>query len=281
MRSPWCGGIRRAVSELSNDLPCSGHLVACDERRRAMRPNRRRLAVEAFDLDEHMLAGRTLGEPRGPTVGGEHVRVAVRARRAAGRAGRPGQPGAGRQVHDTRSNVGGDDRAGEARASIVEHAHDIAVARCRARRRHRDGCGSARGRPPCRLAVLAGVELAVQTRRRLVGDQVQREALGPLAAQPLLGLEPRGMAGAVVVAERRRWSRRTARCGRSASAAVGRRDRPGSDRTGCGRPSSAEPGFARFPELVERPARRRLGRPTCRGTRRRCVRPIRERCGPR
>src|SRR5207247_4668200 len=51
------------------------------------------------------------------------------------------------------------------------------------------------------LAVRADVELAVQTRRRIVGDQVQREALGQRRAEPLRRLEPGRLSGAVRVAE--------------------------------------------------------------------------------
>ena len=104
--------------------------------------NRRRFALDALDLDEDVLAGAALGEPRRPDVGGEHVRVAVRAR--GGSAGSTGVNHAPvERLTTLRSNVVGDDRAGEAGASVVEHAHDVAVARCRARRRRRDGCGSA------------------------------------------------------------------------------------------------------------------------------------------
>ena len=86
-------------------------------------------------------------------------------------------------------------------------------------------------------AVGADVELAVQPRARLVGDQVQREPLGGRRAEPLVGLEPGRVARAVVVAEpgdRRREqldpaARRPQR--------MRRRDRRGTPRGACGRPA--------------------------------------------
>ena len=72
------------------------------------------------------------------------------------------EPRAGRQLHDRRAHVVGDDGAGQAGAPVVEHPHDVAVGD--AARRGVVGVDADRlaARDLGRLAVRAGVELAVQ-----------------------------------------------------------------------------------------------------------------------
>src|SRR5204863_5049501 len=103
-----------------------------------------------------------------------------------------------------------------------------------------------------RLTVCARVELTVQPRRRLIGDEMQRELLGPRTAEPLFGLEPDGMAGTVVVTEagdRFRVELDAAARGRQL-ATVGVGAEPVEERVVVGALRQAR--FAGFPELVER-----------------------------
>ena len=83
----------------------------------------------------------------------------------------------------------------------------------------------------------------------------------PLAAEPLLGLEPRRMAGAVVVAEAGdRLGEQLDPAARRAELAR-RRGRRGSGRTACGRRSSAAAGASPVSQnVVERRHRRRRAR---------------------
>ena len=85
-------------------------------------------------------------------------------------------PGAGRKLHHAGTQLIAEHRAGEAGAAIVEQTHDVAVAMPRAAASR----GWMRDRlAPANLRGLAGraeIELAVQPRRRLVGDKLQREA---------------------------------------------------------------------------------------------------------
>ena len=154
----------------------------------------------------------------------------------------------------------GDDRAREARAAVVEHAHDVAVgdpARGRVVGMDADRLAA---RDLRRLAVRARVELAVQARRRLVRDQVQRELRGARAAQPLVGLEPRRMTRAVVVAEAgdRLGEQLDAAARRRELAVLGIGAEAVEQRVVVGADRQAR--LAGFPELVERRHRRRRAR---------------------
>src|SRR4029450_13634948 len=109
------------------------------------------------------------GEPRGAPVEGQDVRVAVDAHRAwVGRVEGAG-PGAGRRLTD-------------AGAPGVRDGARVAAGRVQPGPRASAHLGG--------LTVGADVELTVQARCWIVGDQVQREALGQRRAEPLRGLEP-------------------------------------------------------------------------------------------
>ena len=87
-------------------------------------------------------------------------------------------PGAGRQLDDAGAQCLAQHRAGEAGAALVVEPHDVAVANAARRSVLRM---DAHRLAPLDLGGKAGgaeIELAVQPCRRLVGDQLQREARG-------------------------------------------------------------------------------------------------------
>jgi hypothetical protein len=109
-----------------------------------------------------------------PDVLGEHIRVAVHAHAVVVRR----VPRTSRQLDDAAPHVGGRYKPGQATASVVIDLHHVAVAQAAC-------CGvvgmdAQRLASPYlrRLAVRSVVKLAVQASRRVVGDQVQRIALG-------------------------------------------------------------------------------------------------------
>ena len=111
------------------------------------------------------------------------------------------EPGPGRQHRDAAQAVTGQLNPGQARPSIVEHAHDIA------------GLDPQFGGivlmqdqrlSPLDLAGLADpdmIHLAVQARCRLGGQQMERIPGGKRGAQILGRPEPGGMTGAIIVLE--------------------------------------------------------------------------------
>src|SRR4051812_30723322 len=171
------------------------------DRRRGIGPNGRQRAVPAFDLHQGVLPTAALGQAGGAAIEGEHVGVAVYAE--AARLGRVQRvvPGTGREVHHTGTKVLAQDDPGEATTTLVEDSHHVAI--CNASGESVSGMETHWLAAPHfrRLAFLSGVILAVETRARVVGDQLERvrPALG--AAQPFLRLVPGGVADAVLVAE--------------------------------------------------------------------------------
>ena len=155
--------------------------------------------IEFLDLDQRGLSARALREARGSLVEREHVRVAVLVETADHARFERVVPCASRDLDHAAANVVGHNCSGENRAAIVENPDHIAVA------------NSARGRivaihphrlAPRDFALLADaphVHLAVQTRARLRGQKMQRVFARRIAAQPLGGLEPGGMSGAIFV----------------------------------------------------------------------------------
>jgi hypothetical protein len=128
--------------------------------------------VKALNFHPSKLAGAALRQPRGADIRGQHVWVAVDTEGLFGGGILGVIPGASRQLHDAGSQGVTQHRSGKACAAIVEDANDITFA---------DGARSCVERIYAdRLAAvdfggLTGgteIELAVQTGRRLVCDQV-------------------------------------------------------------------------------------------------------------
>ena len=111
----------------SGALPADRSALTGDgQLRRRERTNRRRRRVPALDLDQRGERARPLRERRGADVERKHVGIAVplgRSRRIVGI-----EPSARCHDHDTRHHARVNDRAREAGAAGVEHAHDVAVA---------------------------------------------------------------------------------------------------------------------------------------------------------
>jgi hypothetical protein len=85
-------------------------------------------------------------------------------------------PGAGRQLHDPGAQGVAQPRPGQAGAALIVEPHDVALADAARRGVLRM---DAHRLAPVDLRGEAGgpeIELAVQPARRLIGDQVQREA---------------------------------------------------------------------------------------------------------
>ncbi|GCC45367.1 hypothetical protein chiPu_0029458, partial [Chiloscyllium punctatum] len=142
--------------------------------RRIERPDRRQIAVEALDLNRRQLPGAALREGGRADIARQHVGIAVNAERRLVLGVHRIVPGAGRQLHHAGGDAVGDMHRGKAGAARVEDADDVAVGdparRSVARIHARDLAAAMLGLN--RMA--AEIELAVQPRHRLVGDQEAR-----------------------------------------------------------------------------------------------------------
>src|SRR5579859_1575150 len=108
-------------------------------------------------------------------------------------------PGPGGQLDDPGTHRTVYRKPGQARTPVVEDPHEVTVAqpaRLRVGRvhPHRLTPGDLD-----RLAVRADIQLAVQSRPRLVGDQLQAEALGSGGAEPFARFAPDRVARTVWV----------------------------------------------------------------------------------
>src|SRR5439155_13432982 len=120
----------------------------------------------------------------------EDVRVPVDTHRVGIGRGERVVPGAGGELYHSRAYRVAHDGAGETAPAVVEDAHDVPAA---------DPAPGGVGRvdaerlPSLHLGGLAerpDVELAVESRRRVVRDEVERIARRQRRAEPLGGLEP-------------------------------------------------------------------------------------------
>ena len=107
----------------------------------------------------------------------------------------------GRKLHDAGTDLIGDMNARKTRTAIVEHARDVAVAQVARLGVSRIDPERLAAVDLLRDAFRRGVHLAVQARGGLVRREMQRMARGEFRAEPLGGLQPHRMTGAVVVAE--------------------------------------------------------------------------------
>src|SRR5207249_4506400 len=85
---------------LRRDLGMGWSVPDSSRRRRVEGLDRRQRAVETLDLDQSKLAGRALCERRGAGIAGQHIRVAVDAKRRRGGWVFGVEPRPGRQLHD-------------------------------------------------------------------------------------------------------------------------------------------------------------------------------------
>lgn len=138
-------------------------------------PDVRQLVVETLNLDETAVRGRSLPEFRRALVARQYVRVAVDFERPIGICRI--EPGAGRQFDNPGTDAVGQLRRGETGATTVVDAHDVAVGDAPAARIVRMQVHDLTPFDFCVAARDAVIELAVQSRFRLVRDQVQRIVL--------------------------------------------------------------------------------------------------------
>src|SRR5215469_1007670 len=152
-------------------------LDACparDASRWVERLYRRQPVIVPLDLDRRELSGAALRQTRCAGIAGQHIGVAVHAHRVVrGRVLRV-VPCAGRELDDTGVQCLAYYRAGKACAALVVEAHDVAIANA-----SRLGVLGVYAHPLAAFdlrghARRPEIELAVEPRRRLVRDQLQR-----------------------------------------------------------------------------------------------------------
>ena len=133
----------------------------------------RQITVEAFDLNGRQLSGTALRQGGCADVPREDVWIAMHAKRGFFLTIDGVVPGAGRKLNDTASDVVGNAYAREACTARIKKANDVAVSDT-----PRRGVGGmhASDLSPAMLrarTVAAEIELAMQARRGLVGDENQ------------------------------------------------------------------------------------------------------------
>src|SRR5262249_47351658 len=155
------------------------------------------VAGEAFDLDGRELAGAALGERGGADVAGKDVRVAVHAEGHLLLGIHGVVPGPGAELNHSAPDPIGDADSSQTRAARVEEANDVDVGEAGPR-----GVVGVHGRDLAAAmlgpgAVAAEIQLAVQARARLIGDEPERCS----RRRDIRRRKPGGMAGAIRLAE--------------------------------------------------------------------------------
>src|SRR5262249_11568288 len=126
---------------------------------------------EALDLDGGQLARAALRQPGGADVARKHVRIAVDAERLllAGILGIV--PSARRQLHHALTDLLGQRDRRETGAALIEEPHNVAIGDAASRRVGRMHPHDLAAPMLQRAAVATEVELTVEPRRRLIGNQ--------------------------------------------------------------------------------------------------------------
>src|SRR5713101_2417389 len=193
--------------------------VALLQRGRSGHGDLRHRSVPALDFDEYMLAGAALGQARRALVHRQHVGIPVHAQRINVSRVERVVPGARRELSHPGMYVLAQHRASKTTAAIVEHPDHIPLSDPSCRCISRMQANRLSALHFRRLTCGADVELAVQARAGIVGNEQDWELLGTRAFGPFTWLQPCWMAGTVGIAKavdglREEFDAPTGRCQR-------------------------------------------------------------------
>src|SRR5262249_2036781 len=160
-------------------------------------------ALVALDLHQSGLGDAALRQLGRALVQGEHIGVPVLVETPDLRGIQRVEPGPRRQLHDARTDGVGHHRTGQAGAPGIVQPYHIPAGDAPRRGVLRVDPDRFALRHFRAAADLTAVQLAVQPRLGLIGEQVQGIDLGLLGPEPFGRGQPHRVARAVVIAKRR------------------------------------------------------------------------------